>query len=68
MSSTVSSLPTPRAVCGVQELVWELIDRLGEDPARDGLFDTPERVELSLRFREHPEELLRGASSHQPSR
>jgi GTP cyclohydrolase I len=50
----------------VQELVWELIDRLGEDPARDGLFDTPKRVELSLRFlmsgyREHPEELLRGA-------
>jgi GTP cyclohydrolase I len=51
---------------GVQELVWELIDRLGEDPARDGLFDTPERVERSLRFltsgyREHPEELLRDA-------
>jgi GTP cyclohydrolase I len=50
----------------VQELVWELIDRLGEDPARDGLFDTPKRVELSLRFlmsgyREHHEELLRGA-------
>jgi GTP cyclohydrolase I len=33
---------------GVQELVSELIDRLGEDPARDGLFDTPERVERSL--------------------
>jgi GTP cyclohydrolase I len=51
---------------GVQELVSELIDRLGEDPARDGLFDTPERVERSLRFltsgyRENPEALLRDA-------
>jgi GTP cyclohydrolase I len=26
---------------GLQTLVSELIDRLGEDPARDGLLDTP---------------------------
>ena len=51
---------------GLRTLVSELIDRPGEDPARDGLLDTPERVERSLRFltsryRENPEELLRGA-------
>jgi GTP cyclohydrolase I len=32
---------------GVQDLVSELIDRLGEDHTH-GLFDTPERVERSL--------------------
>jgi len=33
-----------------QDLVTELLLRLGEDPSRDGLQRTPERVERSLRF------------------
>lgn len=32
------------------ELVHEMLQRLGEDPERDGLKKTPERVEKSLRF------------------
>ncbi|HSJ25594.1 MAG TPA: GTP cyclohydrolase I FolE [Longimicrobiales bacterium] len=32
----------------LRELVAEMLERLGEDPARDGLRRTPERVESSL--------------------
>ena len=32
------------------DLVAEMIRRLGDDPGRDGLFRTPERVERTLRF------------------
>ncbi len=35
---------------GTQELYAEMIRRLGEDPARDGLARTPERMEKSLTF------------------
>jgi len=47
-------------------LVAELLRELGEDPAREGLVDTPERVAETLHFltsgtREDPAELLRGA-------
>jgi len=34
----------------VQEIYAELLTRLGEDPARDGLVRTPERVEKSMDF------------------
>ncbi len=34
----------------MQELVARLLAELGEDPAREGLRDTPKRVEKSLRF------------------
>ncbi len=34
----------------VEELIRELLRDLGEDPAREGLRDTPGRVERSLRF------------------
>ena len=49
-----------------QELLRELIVRLGEDPGRDGLTRTPERVQRSLEYltrgyREDPEKLLKGA-------
>lgn len=49
-----------------EELVREVLVRLGEDPARDGLRDTPSRVERSMRFLtkgydEDPEKILRGA-------
>jgi len=34
----------------MQELVRQLLAELGEDPAREGLVDTPKRVEKALRF------------------
>jgi len=34
----------------MQELVAALLEELGEDPGREGLRDTPKRVEKSLRF------------------
>ena len=33
-----------------EELIREQLRRLGEDPSRDGLLRTPERVEKSLRW------------------
>jgi GTP cyclohydrolase IA len=34
----------------MQEIIRQLLADLGEDPAREGLLDTPNRVEKSLRF------------------
>jgi GTP cyclohydrolase I len=34
----------------IAPLVQEILGRLGEDPARDGLLRTPERVDKALRF------------------
>jgi len=34
----------------MQELVRQLLAELGEDPSREGLLDTPRRVEKALRF------------------
>jgi GTP cyclohydrolase I len=34
----------------MQELIRQLLSGLGEDPAREGLADTPKRVEAALRF------------------
>jgi len=49
-----------------QEMYREIISRLGEDPARDGLVSTPSRVEKSMAFltkgyNEDPGSILRGA-------
>src|ERR1700755_3587160 len=49
-----------------EELVREMLVRLGEDPAREGLTRTPERVHkafdfLTKGYREDPEALLKGA-------
>ncbi|HET9409809.1 MAG TPA: GTP cyclohydrolase I FolE [Candidatus Sulfotelmatobacter sp.] len=49
-----------------EELVRELIVRLGEDPQREGLANTPKRVRKALQFLtkgygEDPETLLKGA-------
>jgi GTP cyclohydrolase I len=49
-----------------EELVREMIVRLGEDPDREGLVRTPARVEKAMQFlvkgyRDNPEALLRGA-------
>ncbi|HWK31794.1 MAG TPA: GTP cyclohydrolase I FolE [Terriglobales bacterium] len=50
----------------LEELTRELLQRLGEDPTRDGLLRTPERMAKALQFltrghQEHPHDILRGA-------
>src|SRR6202789_1115325 len=49
-----------------QEIYREILSRLGEDPSRDGLLATPERVEKSMAYLtkgydEDPTKILRGA-------
>ena len=49
-----------------QEMYREILSRLGEDPSRDGLAATPERVEKAMSFltkgySEDPAKILRGA-------
>jgi GTP cyclohydrolase I len=49
-----------------QEMYREILSRLGEDPNRDGLHGTPERVERSMAFLtkgydQDPTQILRGA-------
>jgi GTP cyclohydrolase I len=49
-----------------EELLRELLVHLGEDPEREGLLRTPERMEKALKYltkgyQEDPEELLKGA-------
>ena len=49
-----------------EEIYRELLTRIGEDPARDGLLKTPERLEKSLAYLTHgyqqsATEILRGA-------
>ena len=49
-----------------EELAREMLVRLGEDPEREGLLDTPERYAKALRdltkgYREDPEQVLEGA-------
>jgi GTP cyclohydrolase I len=37
----------------MQDIIRQLLGELGEDPSREGLVDTPKRVEKSLRFLTH---------------
>ncbi len=58
--------PVSLTGASMQELLREMIVRLGEDPGRDGLLRTPERMQRSLEYltkgyREDPEKLLKGA-------
>jgi GTP cyclohydrolase I len=51
---------------GLRELMREMLVRLGEDPERDGLRDTPERMERSMQsltkgYQENPEQILQDA-------
>jgi len=50
MSAFTISDPVTAASLTTQELYRELLVRLGEDPTRDGLLDTPERMEKSMAF------------------
>jgi GTP cyclohydrolase I len=70
---TIHKLPVSRteSVEGLeryttQQLYAELLTRFDEDPTRDGLLKTPERVEKAMTFltqgyQQHPQELLRSA-------
>jgi len=58
--------PQSLVSASLQELTKEMLVRLGEDPERDGLLDTPERMERSMRYltkgyEEDPEQTLRDA-------
>jgi GTP cyclohydrolase I len=53
-----------------EDLVRELLVRLGEDPAREGLVSTPDRVHKAMEFltkgyQEDPETLLKEALFHE---
>jgi len=50
MSPVTTSEPVSAASLTTQELYRELLVRVGEDPTRDGLLDTPERIEKSMAF------------------
>lgn len=54
------------ADASTQELLRELLVRLGEDPDRDGLVRTPERMQKALEYltkgyKEDPDKVLQGA-------
>jgi GTP cyclohydrolase IA len=66
--STLMKIPetSPLASATTQELLRELLVRLGEDPDRDGLIKTPERMEKALEYltkgeKEDPNSVLTGA-------
>jgi GTP cyclohydrolase I len=50
MSPVTASEPIAAASLTTQELYRELLVRIGEDPNRDGLVDTPKRMEKSMAF------------------
>ncbi len=50
MSPLTASEPSTAASLTTQELYRELLLRIGEDPTRDGLLDTPERMEKAMAF------------------
>ena len=51
MPRTSATLETPLLdSVSTQELYRELLIRIGEDPTRDGLLRTPERMEKSMQF------------------
>ncbi|WP_396272338.1 GTP cyclohydrolase I FolE [Granulicella arctica] len=50
MASPTALEPTALADISTQEIYRELLSRIGEDPDRDGLQKTPERMEKSMAF------------------
>jgi GTP cyclohydrolase I len=62
---------TQKKKLSTEELIRELLSRLGEDPRREGLLKTPSRVAASLQFltkgyTEDVKELLNGAIFKEP--
>ena len=71
MNSKPSTEPVSLTSASFEDLVQEMIVRLGEDPNREGLQLTPERVRKSLQsltrgYSEDPEALLKGALFTEP--
>jgi GTP cyclohydrolase I len=50
MASTHATLETSLDAVSTQDLYREMLTRIGEDPTRDGLLRTPERMEKSMAF------------------
>lgn len=50
MASTHATLETSLDAVSTQDLYREVLARIGEDPTRDGLLRTPERMEKSMAF------------------
>ena len=48
--AVVKVMPPQQDASGIAPLIREVLERLGEDPERDGLLRTPDRVEQALRF------------------
>jgi GTP cyclohydrolase I len=65
MSALTASEPLTAASLTTQELYRELLVRIGEDPTRDGLLDTPERMEKSMAFLTHGYEMNVTAVLHE---
>jgi GTP cyclohydrolase I len=66
VSKKVSEIDEGLSGYSTEEMVREFLRRLGEDPSRDGLQATPQRVEKSMAYLtkgydENPTEILRGA-------
>jgi GTP cyclohydrolase IA len=64
-AAQVKDVPTITSA-SYEDLVREMIVRLGEDPEREGLNDTPARVHKAMQFltkgyKEDPETVLKGA-------
>jgi GTP cyclohydrolase I len=58
--------PEPSADAGIEQAVRKILIEIGEDPDRDGLLRTPERMhkmwlELSCGYRVDPDRLINGA-------
>src|SRR5208337_5376446 len=66
MSQTLQNESAALRHASFEDLVREMLCRIGEDPAREGLLDTPQRVAKSMEYLTHgyaqdPSDVLNGA-------